>query len=312
MKVVQKISVVCGLLFFFSCATKSNICKDTRNYVDSYRTKIRKAAYPNGHTLEINPPSFLWPVEQDDIEETRYEVRLVKKGFTDTIVSPKLKWAVWKPNKILESGDWQWRLYRYKGNKRKVSGDYMFTVAENLPNYVPPYFTKHDILGFFKSHPNPRFFELNAKGKEIAERLPKKLQSVIIENANLFIKKEDPKKSDFSNIDYSLSDYEVTRVKTNISKKILNHLRLKVQYLTQAYLLTKNEKYAVAVMEKLSHFESLPKEMIQLNGFTKGMTLDIGLYIFDGFYNQLTPRERTYIIDLCYPIIHEEYEHARL
>lgn len=308
----SKIIYFLTLIVLLSCNSSDNSCDESEAViVDSYRTKARNKAYPNAHKLEINPPSFLWPASRQEKKSTTFQVKLVKKGSVDTIVSGKLKWAAWKPAKVLESGEWKWTLEKYTNANSEVVGSYTFNVQENLPIYNPPIVSKEMIASMYGEH--PRFFQLNAKGNQVAERLPQDLQQTILTNANLFLTKETAANSNpFAKISKGLNEVETNRVKINISKVILNHLRLKVLYLAQAYTLTNNEVYANAALEKFKVFEALPNEVKNLNDFTRGMALDLGLYMFDGFYHRLTKSQKDYLIELCYPIIHHEYEEARM
>ena len=299
------------ILGFVSCQSSKNECDKKKEYIDSYRTKTRVNVYPNKHCLLSNPPSFLWPVTNHDKDSVSFQIKLVKEGTTDTIVSRKLNWAVWKPTEILDIGEWSWILERYRGNKKERVGTYSFLVEEKLPIYNPPKIGKKMINDFYGDH--PRFFQLNAKGPQISERLPKDLQKNILDNAAIFVAEKVLNKTDpFSEIDKRLTKFEIGRVKINISKKILNHLRLKVLYLAEAYTLTKDRIYAEAALKKFKNFEELPNEVKQLNDFTRGMSLDLCLCMFDGFYQELSISQKEYIIDLCYPIIHHEYEGARM
>ncbi len=294
-----------------SCNSKQIERDTTKEYIDSYRTKTRDKVYPNQHILELNPPSFLWPVNRADKEGTSFQIILVKEGTTDTIITNKIKWAAWKPSQVLESGTWLWELQKWIGSKKEVVGLYSFDVEDKLPTYNPPKITKQMVDNYYGEH--PRFFQLNAKGTQIAERLTLELQQNILENAAIFLEDETTIHSNpFSEISKSLNEFETTRVKINISKEILNHLRLKVLYLAQAYTLTNNEIYVQAALKKLKIFEELPNEVKQLNDFTRGMSLDLGLYMFDGFYHKLSKSQKEYIINLSYPIIHHEYEGARM
>lgn len=303
-------------LFIFSslllsCQTTQNSCESSKEHTDRYRTKIRNNPYPNRHSLEINPPSFLWPASKQDKKSTTFKIKLVKKGSVDTIESNSLKWAAWKPSKVLEPGTWLWTLEKFNNNKKTIVGFYSFNVQDDLPNYNPPIISKEMITKTYGKH--PRFFQLNATASEVTQRLPQDLQQTILKNATLFLKKEPVTNSNpFEKINKSLNQYETNRVKIIISKKILNHLRLKVLYLAQAYTLTNNDIYANAALENLKVFEALPDEVKQLNDFTRGMSLDLGLYMFDGFYHQLSENQKKYLINLCYPIIHHEYEGARM
>lgn len=283
--------------------------KVSNEYNKAYHGKYRTSGYPNGHELVTNPPSILWQNTQADRSKPLYQVTLTSVDQPSAVFqSGWLNWAVWKPEKALAEGKWQWTVETKYKNNVTTEGPYFFTVNDGLQTYQPLILTPLKIEKQLGKH--PRFFNLNARGKQIAQRIPGELQKTILTNADLFLAPESTQ-DPFADVDFTLKPHEIKNQKIVRAKILLNHLRLKVLYLAQAFALTGDNKYATAALEKYQLFKGLDKNVFKLNDFTAGMALDLTLYMFDGFYDQLSEEQRQELIDFASPIARHEYEHHR-
>ena len=308
-KLFSILAITLGTLGFLNTADAAPKTAEASELKLGYHTKHRDSAWPNGHELVSNPPSILWPVENKK-ENPRFRVTITptKGTLGSEIKSTWLDWAAWKPEGALAPGTYQWTLETEVKGKLSTSGPFSFTVAKDLLVYAPPRLTAAQVSKKLGAH--PRFFQINGSTDEISRNIPAKLKATILKNAELFLQPE-PKKDPFADVDYSLTPTQVKRQQIARTKVLLNHLRLKVIYLGQAYSLTGDQKYVDAALEKYAVFNGFDKKLFKLNDFTAGMALDTALYLFDGFYDQLNEAQRKELIDFALPIAEHEYEHHR-
>ncbi|WP_163932717.1 DUF4962 domain-containing protein [Paraferrimonas sp. SM1919] len=290
-----------------------NGCADTTtkpqvefDKLNGFHEKYRTNVYPNHHQILLNPSAFLWPQPQHD-EQPEYQVEVLDVYANIVVKSDWLKWASWRPSTPFAEGQYQWFLKkRDRFGTVSESGPFTFRVDDNIAHFAPPIQTQEQIADNLPEH--PRFFGLNGSTEQFTKRIPQALQQTILTNAELFLTPES-RKDHFADVNYGLKPHEIKRQKINRAKILLNHLRLKVLYLSQAYMLTKEARYAQAAREKYDFFQSIDKANITLNDFTAGMALDTALYLFDGFYDQWSEQEKAQLISFTSKIADKEFQH---
>lgn len=211
-------------------------------YPSEYHEKMRTVPYPRSHNeLYINPSPLIVPQNMKSGTYLQFALSTTPE-FEDnsTEVTEPLTWNMWNPHRRLDPGTYYWRFRNIMstGEARDWSETYSFTVRGDEPVFVTPGW--ETFLSMAPQHFPRLYCFLEAKlmmAREKAEEHPE--YKSLLHRAGLAM-----------DVDYS----------TQLSSLYSHHddLYANVEYLYQAYLITRNDDYAQKLISLLEAMIAKP------------------------------------------------------
>jgi hypothetical protein len=253
--------------------------------------KIRIWTSPSkGDEPSFNSPSFQWPSKKN----ARYSVRLSSsKDFMSNLIEKEgIPYAIFNPHKKLEEGKWYWQ---FKVNNGKWNEIDSFSIAPSTPKFETPEI-KTLLAAIPASH--PRVLSKKADLEELRKRAKTyKESALIIEEADKHLNQLPPAEESTLPTFAGKNDFENDKIALLASKNSGWNIYYVLNSLSQAYILTGDEKY----------FKTAKKWMLEISkwntngpshasdfgdsGIMTGMATGV-----DTFWDLLTKSERDFII----------------
>ena len=213
--------------------------------------KIRIWTTPSmGEEPKFNSPSFQWPSKK----KGSYSIRISSsKDFTrNLIVSEGIPYAIFNPHKILMPGIWYWQ---YKANDEKWNELDSFTIKSSTRLFETP-----DIKTILAavSSTHPRILIKKGELAGFRKRVKAYRESaLIIQKANGYLNSPVPKESSALPTFKGKDEFENEKISSIASKWAGWNIRQTIVSLSEAYLLTGDEKY----------FNAAKKWMLEISGW---------------------------------------------
>lgn len=211
-------------------------------YPDEYHEKMRTVPYPRSHNeLYINPSPLIVPQNMKNGAYLQFALSSspdFEDKFTET--TEPLAWNMWNPHRQLEPGTYYWRFRNIasSGEEKDWSETYSFTVKGDEPVFVTPSWDR--FLSFAPQHFPRLYCFLEAKLMTAREKAAEHTEyKSLLHRAGLAM-----------DVDYS----------TQLSKLYASHdeLYANVEYLYQAYLITRDDQYAQKLISLLEAMIAKP------------------------------------------------------
>lgn len=249
--------------------------------------KIRIWTTPSsGEEPAFNSPSFQWP----STKKARYSVRISSsKDFNrDLIEKVGIPFAIFNPHKKLNPGKWYWQ---YKVNNGPWNSTDSFAIKASTRQFVTP-----DISSVLAKiapvHPRVLVNKTELPGLRSRAKNYKE-SSIVITQANTYLDKLPPSEESALPSFKGKNDFENEKIASLASKFAGWNVYDVLKLLSQAYILTGDEKYFITAkkwMTVISKWD--PNGPSHLNNFGDSGVM-AGLAIgADTFWDLLSPSER--------------------
>ena len=253
--------------------------------------KIRVWTSPsNGEETALNPPSLQWPSKK----KVQYSVRLsTTKEFSKNLIEKSgIPYAIFNPHRKLDEGIWYWQ---YKANSDEWSKVDSFRIGKSSRIFTTPEIATV-IKNISSEHPRVLVKKDDLSTLRIKARSYKET-SIILREANGYVGKPAPKESSASPKLKGKNDFESKKLAKIASKSIGKPILRTLNTLSQAYILTGDEKYfntSRIWMLEVSTYD--PKGTTHISDFgDSGIMTGLAIAL-DTFWDKLTKDERDVII----------------
>jgi hypothetical protein len=282
--------LVAALLMLFSFQISAN-GKEEKAFPEVIYPIIRIWTSPsNGEEPAFNSPVFQWPSKK----KASYSFRLsTSKYFNrDLIEKSKIQYAIFNPHKTLNAGKWYWQYKIDNGNWNPVDS---FVITGTTPKLETPEFEKL-LSAIPETH--PRVLVRKTDLADLRERAKKYNESgMIIKEADKYLNQPPPKEESLLPTFTGKNDFENSKIALLASKTSGSNILKVLNSLSQAYILTGDEKYfrtAKTWMLEISKWDTNgPSHTSDFgdSGIMTGMAIGV-----DTFWDLLTDLERKTII----------------
>lgn len=278
-------------LFVLMAFRTSEIKKEEKTSAEVIYPKYRIWTTPShGEEPEFNSPSFQWPSKN----KATYGIRISSsKDFSKNLIEKeKIPYAIFNPHKTLDVGKWYWQ---FNVNDGKWNAIDSFTISRSTPKFETPEIKT--ILSVIPST-HPRVLVKKADLGELRLRAKDYKESAkIIQEADKYLNQLPPAEESALPKFSGKNDFENKKIALLASKVSGSNIYNVLNSLSQAYILTGDEKY----------FRSAKKWMLEISkwdpngqshnsdfgdaGIMTGMAIGV-----DTFWDLLTKSEKEFII----------------
>ncbi len=243
-----------------------------------------------GEEVKFNPPSLQWP----SVNKKMYNVRLSSsKNFSENIIEKEgIPFAIFNPHKQLDEGMWYWQ---YKANNESWGKVDSFRINSSTRVFDTP--VLGDIIkNISTAHPRvlakkDQLQTLRLRAKDYVE------SSKIIEMANHYVDKPAPKEQSAMPTYKGKNKFEDSKIASLASKNTGWNVFNVLNSLSQAYILTGEEKYfetSKKWMMEISTWD--PKGPTHTNNFgDSGIMTGLAIAL-DTYWDKLSAEERELLI----------------
>jgi len=271
------------------------------NLVISDRNISFQWPLPEG-VVEIN--SGLDGMASDKKKEKRekgkitYKIRFSKdKYFQKDAVLKSTLYPFYNSEEVLSAGDWYWQYCFVEGNNELWSDILHFVVEDNVNKFTPPPF-KQFIEKLPKTHPRILIFQdewddFIKKSEQKPERewylnyANKVLKAPIVQLANAI---DTTKVSELDNL------VKQKALLTRESRRIVDKEEANIETLIRAFVLTKNDIYAKAAIQRLSEMITWKSTPYLVGDFNQATLLSLCSMAYDSFYSILSENEKELLL----------------
>ncbi|WDE95205.1 DUF4962 domain-containing protein [Lentisphaera profundi] len=266
--------------------------------------KYRSQAFPNQDTVHINPPPFLWPAKT---RTSSYVVEISRdENFTKIEkISKQLLQACYINDEKFSPGKWFWRLVHEDG---QVAGPYSFKITDQ-PVFVTPSYEVFE-NNIPSSHPRFLTQKSELEQKQILLK-DSTFQEEILSQSKIFINQAVPSPQAMNIPKGELKPHEHKRLLINKAKSFLGRRLLQCSYLSSAYLINRDEKFAEKAVENALFIANLDKKYQHLNDFTESMCLNSLVIVFDNCYDYLNEQQKQKMLEKIQDFSSNYYAHMR-
>lgn len=277
--------------------------------------EIRATESPlNGAVVTLNPPVLLWPdptmagrnVGLDGAEtkhepraSVSYKVWLARDAeLKKDVETADCRWAFYKPSRLLAAGKWYWRYsYATDNGRNFTSPVYSFTVSADATPFNTP-----SVGAFLKALPkgHPRVLLLpdewagfieRTKGTPQREWYLKKAEAVLKEPISSI---DDTNVSAIEGLDNQVKRKALL---TRESRRIVDKEEINVESLVRSYLLTRDQRFAKAAIDRIREIISWNDSPYLAGDFNKSVVLSTATMAYDSFYDILSPADKAILLD---------------
>ncbi len=245
----------------------------------------------NADPPRFTSPSLQWPSKKSEF----YQVRLARdKDFKEELISIKeIPFSMINIHKSLKKGLWYWQ---FKANEGSWSEIASLKVDDSSIDFVPPPFER-----LLKSIPrnHPRVMVNKEEWDELRlKAIAYKESGKILDRANKIIGKPIPSERDAIIQFEGRDENETDKIKKNFSKIVGYEFGKSLKTLTQAYILTKNDKYFTAALNWIREANSWdPKGLTRINDFGDAMIMESLSSALDVFWDRINENDKLDVLN---------------
>ncbi|GEP97582.1 DUF4962 domain-containing protein [Chitinophaga cymbidii] len=233
------------------------------------------------------PPALSWPAAG---KNAHYDVRLSQDenfAATQTIHAENIPWTLFNPHRTLAPGRWFWQ---YREHKGKWSSTATFRMPEKMPYAASPPVEK--LLSAIPRH-HPRVL---TDKKQLATSSAD--ATAIIRAADKLMNAVPNEAPELRHTGKKTGTYEDSKIKDSQSKSLGFGAMRHITAYCQAYLLTKQQKYATKAIQwarAISRWD--PEGVTSLSDFgDAGCMLAMSL-AYDTFNDQLSAQDKKALLE---------------
>ena len=257
----------------------------------------RQSAWPSdGATVDVNPPSLLWPTVRG--QDIRYRVHLSQNPdfpANKTIRSKNLLWAIFNPHRKLGQGTWYWKYEVLKSRKvQKRSEVCRFVITGESRNYTTPP-SEQMLSACPGSHPR-----ILITTNELAafRRRVRKLPEVkaIITTADRYVNRRPPSEDSGKPREKGKNTFEQKNFAKWASKALGNQLSSSTSALAKAYIITGDKRYGRQAIRYAVHVAGFDPDGVtsrKVSDFADGTCLRAMALAYDSCFDLLTAQEKS-------------------
>lgn len=240
--------------------------------VREYHEKIRTIPYPIAEsTIYVNPAPLIVPQGMKKGETLQFQLSQDPEFVSEsTILSEPVEWCMFSPHRILDAGTWYWRFRSDGGDWSEV---YSFVISGDEDSFATPSFATF-LANCPRRHPRLNCFI------DYAAEIYRETAPSHPEYSRLINRAQGALSLPADNTEALYSDY--------------NQLKNSVMWLSDAYVVTADERYAAKLLEILDAITSNPPSDAQL--FSENFATSAITYaytaIYDLLYLRLSPAMR--------------------
>lgn len=257
----------------------------------------RQSAWPSdGVTVDINPPSLLWPATGG--QDIRYRVRLSQDRHfpaARTIASKDLPWATFNPHKKLGQGTWYWQYEISKGKDvQKKSEVHSFTVTGATGEYLTP---SADTMLSACPGSHPRILITANELAGFRRRVKNEPQAgAIIREADRYVDRKPPSEQSGRPSQKGKDSFEQKNFAKWASKALGNQLSSSTSALAKAYIITGDKRYGRQAVRYGVHVAGFDPDGVtgrRVSDFADGTCLRAMALAYDSCFDLLTSQEKS-------------------
>lgn len=264
----------------------------------AFQNKIRSRAYPQrDNELLINPSPLIVPQGVNNGDRVQFQLAMDPSfGSSETVMTSVLRWRMFNPHRLLDTGTWYWR-YRTvneSGIPTGWSNTYSFAVMAETPQFVTPAFDK-----FYANLPTgfPRLYCFLADKIEAGRK-----QGTSIKEYKQLI--------EFATTGMN-SDDAILALANPYTKA--STLKLYVDYIYQAYMITRQQTYAdelKLILQKLMTVKLTDRQLFESNFQSTDIVLCL-LPVYDLFHDTMSAEAKAYVEEVMIRVLNKYYAENR-
>lgn len=266
--------------------------------VISDRTVSLQWPLPNGaHTQEAVLDGMEAPASKVDKSKLSYQVRYTTDPlFIKDVTTVTSSWPFHNPEQPLASGTWYWQYGYVNDGKTEWSAPLQFTVQDNPKKFSPPSY-KELIKKLPTDHPRILVTKDGWDGF-IKENVNAPERQWYVDRAEKILK---GKMSNVNQIDTSKvgrldSEVKKKALLTRESRRIVDREEANTEVLIRAYLLTKDERYSNAAIQRITEIIEWGKSPLLVGDFNESTLLSLCSLAYDSFHQELTKEQKTLLL----------------
>lgn len=274
---MNKLSAILLLLAFVSCsstdipAVTPSIPAPEVQKVSEYHEKIRTRPYPLAEsTIYVNPAPLIVPRAMKKGETLQFQLSTDSTFASSTITSDPQIWCMYSPHRVLDKGKWFWR---FRSDNGEWSSPLSFVITGEEDVFATPPFEQF-LANAPRRHPRINCF-IDAAAEQYRANAPSHPEyRALLSRAD-----------------------EALTLPTDNTQALYNdfsRLRNTVTFVTDAYVITGEEKYAsylISLLETLTASPAPDNVLYSENFATTAITFAYTA-IYDLLYNRLSPELR--------------------
>jgi len=269
----------------------------TKTMPKAIHPATRQTAQPsNDATVDINPPSLLWPAVKG--RDIRYRIRLSQNPdfpSEKTIQSDDLPWAIFNPHTQLTPDKWHWSYEILKNGKvQNESKIHSFIISDSAGTFVTPP-PKQMLSACPTSH--PRILITTRELASFRKRMKNSPDAKsIITAADKLLGRKPPPESSARPRQKGKNAFEQRNYAKWASKALGNQLSNASETLSKAYIITGNKTYGRQAIRYATHVARFDPEGVtdrKVSDFADGTCLRAMVLPYDSCFDLLTSREKT-------------------
>lgn len=280
-----------GILLSACMAPKTENNGEPGSSVPAVYTRYLTYPIPSaGIQAEFNPPVLRWPLAKG--ASVRYDVRLSMDSlFNDKVfTASETPWAMFNPHVKLDPGDWFWQ-YRVSGGQ--WSAVHRFAIDATAIDLVSPSAER-----FLSAIPDvhPRVL---ASGRDVSTIRTLRDEAdarMIQKEADAILKMSIPRETDGQSTRSDEDKDRARKLRQDASNALGKSVFTAVNTLCQAWVLTGDRRYAeraVAIAKEVATWDPQGVTGSETNDFSDARCMLTTALVFDTFYEELSPSERS-------------------
>jgi len=287
-----------GFLHFAFCTLIFNfLLTSAHSSPQALHPATRQSAWPSdGISVDVNPPSLLWPVVKG--QDIRYRVRLSQdRNFAaaKTVTSNDLLWAIFNPHRNLDQGTWYWQYDVLKGRElQKKSEVCRFVVTNGSRDYATPSAGRM-LSACPGSHPRILITADELAGFRRRVRNDPQAQAIIRE-ADRYVDREPPSEQCGQPRQKGKDSFEQKNFAKWASKALGNQLSGSTSALAKAYIITGDKRYGRQAARYGVHVAGFDPDGVtsrRVSDFADGTCLRAMALAYDSCFDLLTAQEKS-------------------
>lgn len=279
--------------------------------------EMRAEPFPKDKSKVYNRKvPFMWPLLHNDVlgdvldgiesgvkvksnpDKVNYRLRISKDSlFKNDVKHVDCNWAFYNAEDIYTNGKWFWQYGYVEKEKTSWSKLLSFTVENVGDTFNPPVFS--DLIKKLPQD-HPRVWITNKDWDKFIENSKNKEERIwYLDYANKVLKK------DLRNIAETIDTSKLAELKGEVkrnaylvreSRRIVDREEANTESLIRAFLLTKNNVYFTAAMDRITEIVSWKSSPYFKGDFNESTLLSLSSMAYDSFYNLLSKEQKILLL----------------
>ncbi|WP_017258511.1 DUF4962 domain-containing protein [Pedobacter arcticus] len=310
---LQLVSALIVICFAFEATAQPRIKINQENLMN----EMRATPFPLNAAVIINKKvAFMWPLlgkgnagsvldgvsdtstKKPDPNAVNYKIRISKnKKFKKGTITAETSWAFYNPAVEMESGLWYWQYAYVDKGKTTWSKTLRFTLKNGTAKFSTPTF--EDLIAKLpKTHPRV-WAQQNTWDTFIKNSVGKEERGWYLDKANQLLKTK------ILHISNTIDTSKVAELNDKLkqkamlireSRRVVDKEEANTEVLIRSYLLTKDERYFKAAMDRVKEIISWRNSGLLAGDFNQSTLLSLSSMAYDSFYNILSKDQKRLLL----------------